>query len=89
MMMNNDRLPRQARDERQEKLTNKGRPLSRTQAIVLWHSKEKGDHRTCGGGAGCNSTDMERAGYVRTRADALVRQTSFKILYRCAVFSFL
>lgn len=34
-----------------------------TQAIVLWYSKQHDDYRTCGGGLGCNATDMRAAGY--------------------------
>ena len=36
-----------------------------TQAIVLWYSKQYDDYRTCGGGIGCNATDMQSAGYMQ------------------------
>lgn len=35
-----------------------------TQALVLWYSKQHDDHRTCGGGTGCNATAMQAAGYA-------------------------
>ena len=38
-----------------------------TQALVLWHSKKRDDHRTCGGGTGCNATAMQAAGYEHVR----------------------
>jgi hypothetical protein len=35
-----------------------------TQPLVLWYSEKLQAHRTCGGGKGCNATDMQAAGYI-------------------------
>lgn len=46
-----------------------------TQPLVLWHSKARDDHRTCGGGAGCNATAMHAAGYVHLEVLCFARSS--------------
>ena len=47
-----------------------------TQQLVLWYSAKLSAHQTCGGGKGCNSSEMQAAGYERVKTLCYARSAT-------------